>query len=228
MAVDAGAGTVGTPASAAVTWFWLVSAYCTCPGRGRLASRFARRRSSSRHLPPADPVPAPGASSGSRGDGGDRLADGEPIDRSARHAGRGAAEASHGARRRGTLARHRRVARPASTWRVLRPAVMRGFRTDSTSIVLRGEIRAGSDGGRRGESTSRTLTPRVLNASLAERRSSRLSSTGCRHHTRFEGEFQRTAQRWGRIIEAWTKGPEDRLPTVCGLYCSSRKTHWGR
>ena len=30
-----------------------------------------------------------GASSGSRGDGGDRLADGEPIDRSARHAGRG-------------------------------------------------------------------------------------------------------------------------------------------
>ena len=72
-----------------VTWFWLVSAYCTCPGRGRLASRFARRRSSSRHLPPADPVPAPGASSGSRGDGGHRLADGEPIDRSARHAGRG-------------------------------------------------------------------------------------------------------------------------------------------
>ena len=45
-----------------VTWFWLVSAYCTCPARGRLASRFARRRSSSRHLPPADPVPAPGAS----------------------------------------------------------------------------------------------------------------------------------------------------------------------
>ena len=72
-----------------VTWFWLVSAYFTCPGRGRLASRFARRRSSSRHLPPADPVPAPGASSGSRGDGGHRLADGEPIDRSARHAGRG-------------------------------------------------------------------------------------------------------------------------------------------
>ena len=31
---------------------------------------------------------------------------------------------------------------------------------NATSIVLRGEIRAGSDGGRRGESTSRTLTPR--------------------------------------------------------------------
>ena len=83
---------------------------------------------------------------------------------------------------------------------------------NSTSIVLRGEIRAGSDGGRRGESTSRTLTPRVLNASFAERRSSRLSSTGCRHHTRFEGEFQRTAQRWGRIIEAWTKGPRGPAP----------------
>ena len=83
---------------------------------------------------------------------------------------------------------------------------------NSTPIVLRGEIRAGSDGGRRGESTSRTLTPRVLNVSLAERRSSRLSSTGCRHHTRFEGEFQRTAQRWGRIIEAWTKGPRGPAP----------------
>ena len=86
------------------------------------------------------------------------------------------------------------------------------FAPNSTSIVLRGEIRAGSDDGRRGESTSRTLTPRVLNASLAERGSSRLSSTGCRHHTRFEGEFQRTAQRWGRIIEAWTKGTRGPAP----------------
>ena len=35
-----------------------------------------------------------------------------------------------------------------------------GSAPNATSIVLRGEIRAGSDGGRRGESTSRTLTPR--------------------------------------------------------------------